>query len=37
MAGFILYSYFVSARLSAIKCGKLIDGKNVQALLATSL
>ena len=28
LAGLILCSYFVSAQLTAIKCGKLIDGKN---------
>ena len=33
LAGFILCSYFASAQLTAIKCGKLIDGKNDQPLL----
>jgi len=33
LAGFILCSYLVSAQLTAIKCGKLIDGKNDQPLL----
>ena len=33
LAGFILCSYFATAQLTAIKCGKLIDGKNDQALL----
>ena len=33
VAVFILCSYFVSAQLTAIKCGKLIDGKNEVALL----
>ena len=33
LAGFILCSYSVSAQLTAIKCGKLIDGKNDQPLL----
>ena len=32
-AGFILCSYFVNAQLTAIKCGKLIDGKSDQPLL----
>ena len=30
---FIFCSYFVSAQLTAIKCGKLIDGKNEAPLL----
>ena len=33
LAGFFLCSYFLSAQLAAIKCGKLIDGKNDQPLL----
>jgi imidazolonepropionase-like amidohydrolase len=33
LAGFTLCSYFVSAQITAIKCGKLIDGKNDQPLL----
>jgi len=33
LAGFILCSYFLSAQLTAIKCGKLINGKNDQPLL----
>ena len=33
ITAFILCSYFTSAQLTAIKCGKLIDGKNEQALL----
>ena len=33
LAGLILCNYFVSAQLTAIKCGKLIDGKNDQPLL----
>jgi hypothetical protein len=33
IAGIILFNYVVSAQLTAIKCGKLIDGKNDQPLL----
>lgn len=33
LAAFILCSYFASAQLTAIKCGKLIDGKNEIPLL----
>ncbi|HMK25548.1 MAG TPA: amidohydrolase family protein [Chitinophagaceae bacterium] len=33
VAGFLLCSCFVNAQLTAIKCGKLIDGKNDQPLL----
>src|SRR5687767_4762113 len=33
ISGFILCSYLVSAQLTAIKCGRLIDGKNDQPLL----
>ena len=33
ITAFILCNYFASAQLTAIKCGKLIDGKNDQALL----
>ena len=33
LAAFILCSYFVNAQLTAIKCGKLIDGKNETPLL----
>ena len=29
----MLSGYFISAQLTAIKCGKLIDGKNDQPLL----
>ena len=33
LAGFILCNYFVSAQVTAIKCGKLIDGKAEVALM----
>ena len=33
LAGLILCSYFINAQVTAIKCGKLIDGKNDQPLL----
>ena len=37
LAGFILCSYLVNAQVTAIKCGKLIDGKNDQPLLNKAL
>ncbi|HEY6063606.1 MAG TPA: hypothetical protein VIV35_08355, partial [Chitinophagaceae bacterium] len=33
LAGFVLCGYLVNAQVTAIKCGKLIDGKNDQPLL----